>query len=171
VTRLVNVAANLEVTVVSGDTTVYKGYTDGTGRFETTPLEPGIYIFQLRIPRTMITPCRYTLVLGGARPLGDALVGAGVALGMNAQVRRPGPVRGQVTGRRVILVPPTTATAGTATATKTNGPAGTRTSVTLPRSQTNSTTTMSSIPLRATPVSAKARPVPAGTASPTPRPY
>ncbi len=91
--------------MASSSGTVFRGVTDGNGRFETTPLEPGVYFIQLRIPKTIAVPTRYTLALSGARPLGDALTGPGVALGMNAEVRRLGPVRGFVNGRRVAVAP------------------------------------------------------------------
>lgn len=113
-----DVAANLEVTAMSGRTVVFKGYTDEHGRFETTPLPPGVYNFQLRIPKTITTPARYSLALSGARPMGDALVGPGVAVAMSAEVRRVTTVKGQASGRRVILVPATPpATAATNSAT------------------------------------------------------
>ena len=170
--RYVDLAANLEVSVVKGGGTVFKGYTDERGRFETTPLEPGVYIFQLRIPKTMITPARYTLALSGARPLGDALVGGGVALALNAEVRRSGPVRGHVNGRRVIIVPaPAPLTAGAATPSPTvNRPVATRTMATPPRSGINSTMTSTatqSAPARSSVAAAPVNRTAVATPSPT----
>lgn len=169
ITRLVNVAANLEVTVTTGSTTVFKGYTDEHGKFETTPLAPGVYSFQLRIPKTIITSARYTIALSGARPLGDALIGPGVALGMNAEVRRPGPVRGHVNALRALVPVSTTTTANAATPSKVNGPVATRTMAALPsaNSPTRRVTSTQPAPVRTTPSSAAVTTTRAATPTPT----
>ncbi len=159
---------------MNGRITVFKGYTDERGRFETTPLEPGVYIFQLRIPQTIInTPARYTLVLSGARPLGDALVGHGVALALNAEVRRPGPVRGHVNGRRVRVAPAPALGAQGATTTAATGnlPVVARTGTTPLRRTSSATiaTPTASTPMRAAVVSTPSAASPA-TPSLIPRP-
>lgn len=109
-----NGAPGLEVVAKIGRTVVFQGLTDGTGRFTTGPLEPGIYTFEVRVPKTIITPARYFLALSGAKPVSEPMMGPGLALSMNAQVRSARQVRGQVTGRRVIIVPAQPASASSA---------------------------------------------------------
>lgn len=125
----------MQVAVKSGRATVFEGITDATGRFVTPPLEPGVYSFEVRIPKGFVSSARYFLALSGAKPLGEAMTGPRVPLMMSAEVRRPTSVRGQVTGRRGAIAPATT-TAQTAGATPTSGataPTATRTTTTASR--------------------------------------
>ncbi len=117
-------APGVEVVVKAGRASVFQGLTDASGRFVTAPLEPGIYTFEVRIPKNVVTPARYFLALSGAKPMGEALMKPGVPLLMQAQVRRLTSVRGQVTARRVIIVPAT----GTTTTSTTGANAGSATS-------------------------------------------
>ena len=118
----------------AGRTKVFEGVTDASGRFVTTPLEPGLYTFELRIPKGFVSSARYFLALSGAKPVGDAMTSPAVPLMMQAQVRRLTSVRGQVTGRRVAVIPTiaTTATGGTATTTTAGTTVATRVSATTP---------------------------------------
>ena len=100
-----NGVPGLEVVASNGSAKVFQGLTDGSGRFSTGPLPPGMYKFEVRVPKTFITPARYFLALSGARPLGEPMMSRGVAVAMDAQVRRVGEVRGQVTARPVMIVP------------------------------------------------------------------
>ena len=109
-------APGVQVVVKAGRATVFEAVTDATGRFVTAPLEPGLYSFEVRIPKNVVTPARYFLALSGAKPVGEAMMMPGVPLMMQAQVRRPVSVRGQVTARRVVIVPAAGATTGTGTA-------------------------------------------------------
>jgi hypothetical protein len=105
-------APGMQVVVKAGRATVFDGITDGTGRFVTAPLEPGVYTFEVRIPKNVVPPpARYFLALSGAKPVGDPMMKKGVPLMMGAEVRRPTSVRGQVTARRVTIVPAATTTA------------------------------------------------------------
>jgi hypothetical protein len=65
----------------------------------------------VRVPKTIITPARYFLALSGAKPISEPMMGRDVALSMDARVRSTRAVRGQVTARRVIIVPAPTASA------------------------------------------------------------
>ena len=101
-----NVVPGLEVVALKGSSTVFKGITDGRGRFETGPLEPGIYTIEVRIAKGMPpTSARYFLALAGAKPLGNAMIRPGVALAIGAQVRTSAGIRGQVSARGVVYVP------------------------------------------------------------------
>src|SRR5687768_10436105 len=80
-----NTAPNVQVVVKKGFSTVFKGITDGTGKFSTPALEPGPYRFELRAPKT-VTPARYFLSLAGARPIGQTMTNPGGDLVMEAEV-------------------------------------------------------------------------------------
>ena len=101
-----NVVPGLEIVALKGSATVFRGVTDGRGRFETGPLEPGIYTIEVRISKTAPpTSARYFLAIAGAKPLGDAMIRPGVALAIGAQVRTSAGIRGQVSARGVVYVP------------------------------------------------------------------
>jgi hypothetical protein len=102
---------------MSGRTVAFEGLTDSRGRFATEPLAPGFYTIELRVPKNIITPAQYFVTLGGARPASDAMSAPGVALSMNAEVRNAGSMRGQVTARRVNIIPAQTTTTSTTTST------------------------------------------------------
>ena len=144
----------MQVVVKSGRTTVFEGITDATGRFVTPPLEPGVYSFEVRIPKGFVSTARYFLALSGAKPLGEAMTGPRVPLMMSAEVRRPTSVRGQVTGRRGAIATATT-TAQTAGATPTSGttaPTAPRTTTTTTASRPVPSSGRSSIGLRSAPL-------------------
>lgn len=102
----------IEVVVLNGSTIVFRGVTDGRGRFETGPLPPGIYTVEVRtMPNTPPTSARFFLSLAGAKPLGEATMRPGVALAMNASVRNPAGMKGQVTARGGIVYIPARGTA------------------------------------------------------------
>ena len=106
-------APGLEVIVTSDRSVVFEGITDAEGRFATTPLPPGIYTFEVRVPKTIGTESRYFLALSGAKPITQPLMRRDVAIMMDAQVRSVRSVRGQVTARHVtILTPPASAAPG-----------------------------------------------------------
>ena len=121
-------APGLEVIVRSGSSVVFEGVTDFEGRFATVPLPPGIYTFEVRVPKTIPTLARYSLALSGAKPVTEPLMRRDIAIMMDAQVRSPRPVRGQVTARNVtLLTPPATAspraiTAGASTPNRATAP-------------------------------------------------
>lgn len=77
-----NVAPNIEVTVKQASRTLFKGITDASGRFFTTPLEPGVYTFELRRPKTAL-PAQYFLLLSGAKPVSPATSDRRVVLRMH----------------------------------------------------------------------------------------
>jgi hypothetical protein len=62
-----NPAPSVQILAKSGKTTVFQAITDGEGKFYTPPLEPGIYLFEVRGPK-IIGTTRYFLSLAGARP-------------------------------------------------------------------------------------------------------
>lgn len=103
-------APNVQVTVKQGKTELFKGITDGSGRFTTLPLDPGIYRFELRALKTA-PPAQYFLLLSGAKPVTTAMADKKAVLMMDAQVRRPRSVTGQVTARRIRIIAPTPPTA------------------------------------------------------------
>lgn len=93
-----------------GRTKVFTGITDVTGRFTTPPIEPGVYTFELRALKTA-PPAQYFLILSGAKPVTAAMADKNAVLMMNAQVRTARSVTGQVTARRLRIVPPADASA------------------------------------------------------------
>ncbi len=104
-----NFVRGQEVVALKGSSIVFRGFTDGQGRFATGPLEPGVYTVELRTPKgAPPTSARYFLALAGAKPLGDAVIRPGVALAMQAQVRRGTGIKGQVSARggMVYVQPP-----------------------------------------------------------------
>ena len=103
-----SVAPNVQVNVKQGRTTVFTAITDARGRFTTMPIEPGIYTFELRALRTA-PPAQYFLLLAGAKPVSAAMADQKAVLMMDAQVRRPRSVTGQVTARRLRIVAPPSA--------------------------------------------------------------
>ena len=106
-------APNVQILAKSGKVTVYQAITDGEGKFATPPLEPGIYLFEVRGPK-IIGATRYFLSLAGARPAGETLTDAAGNIAMQAEVRRPTSVRGQVRATRVLRLPPPDAMASQA---------------------------------------------------------
>lgn len=99
-----NVVPGLDIVVAKGSAVVFHGVTDGKGRFETGPLDPGVYTIEVRTaPNTPPSSARFFLSLGGAKPLGEATMRPGVALAMNATVRNPAGIRGQVSARGGIV--------------------------------------------------------------------
>ena len=101
-----NGVPGLEVVAMQGSSTVFRGITDGSGRFQSGPLAPGNYTIEVRIAKGMPpSSARYFLALAGARPLGDAMIRPGVALAIGAQVRTSAGIRGQVSARGVVYVP------------------------------------------------------------------
>ena len=112
-TALGATAPGLEVVVTSGGSVVFEGITDAEGRFATTPLPPGIYTFEVRVPKTIGTESRYFLALSGAKPITQPLMRRDVAIMMDARVRSARSVRGQVTARHVtIFTQPASASPG-----------------------------------------------------------
>ncbi|MEP6809460.1 MAG: hypothetical protein ABI992_04400 [Chthoniobacterales bacterium] len=110
----------LDVVAMRGSAIASKVVTDEKGRFQTGPLEPGVYTIEVRtVANTPPTSGRYFLALVGGRPLGDARIRSGVALAMEVQVRNSAGIKGQVTARGFIYVPrrSTTATTGNAVST------------------------------------------------------
>ena len=99
-----NPAPGVQILVKQGRTTVFTGFTDGAGKFYTGPLEPGIYLFEVRGPK-VVGPTRYFLALAGARPAGETLTNADGDLAMQAAVRRPRSVTGQVRAMRTMRLP------------------------------------------------------------------
>lgn len=97
-------APGVQIIVNQGGATVFQAITDATGHFSTTTLAPGEYQFEVRGPK-VVPPVRYFLVLGGARPVGQPITNAAGDLGMQAQVRRAGSIRGQVSSSRIIVLP------------------------------------------------------------------
>ena len=97
-------APGVQVIVKTGGAAVFTTITDGTGQFATGDLEPGQYLIEVRGPK-VVPPVRYFLVLSGARPVGQTLTNAGGDLAMQAQVRRPTSIRGQVSASRIIVLP------------------------------------------------------------------
>lgn len=97
-------APGVQVLVNLGGATVFKGITDTTGQFSTGALEPGVYAIEVRGPK-VVPPVRYFLVLSGARPVGQTMTNAAGDLAMQAQVRRPTSLRGQVSANRIIVLP------------------------------------------------------------------
>lgn len=114
-----NPAPGVQILVKQGRTTVFAGTTDGTGKFYTAPLEPGIYLFEVRGPKA-VGPTRYFLALAGARPAGETLTNADGDLAMPAEVTRPRGVTGQVRARRTLRLPPVGAP-GEGTASQSSG--------------------------------------------------
>jgi hypothetical protein len=106
-------APNVQILAKSGKVTIFQAITDGEGKFSTPPLEPGIYLFEVRGPK-IIGATRYFLSLAGARPAGETLTDAAGNLAMQAEVRRPTSVRGQVRATRVLRLPPPDAMASQA---------------------------------------------------------
>ncbi len=97
----------LEVVALKGSAVVFRGVTDAKGRFQTGPLEPGVYTIEVRtVPNTPPTSARFFLALAGAKPLGDATFRPGVAVAMNASVRNPAGIRGQVSARGGLVYVP-----------------------------------------------------------------
>ncbi|MFN2476242.1 MAG: hypothetical protein ABR526_07885 [Chthoniobacterales bacterium] len=111
-------AAGVQVLVNRGGATVFKGITDTTGQFTTDTLEPGEYQVEVRGPK-VVPPVRYFLILSGARPMGQTITNAAGDLGLEAQVRRPVSIRGQVSSSRIIVlnnpVPPANPSPSSAT--------------------------------------------------------
>ncbi len=102
-----NSVPGIEVVTMQGASVVHRAITDGKGRFETGPLAPGVYRVEVRtMPNTPPTAARFFLALAGAKPLGDATIRPGVALAMDAMVRNPNGIRGQVTARGGIVYVP-----------------------------------------------------------------
>ena len=97
-------APGVQVIVKNGGTTVFRGVTDGSGKFYTPPLAPGTYLFDVRGPK-VLAPNRYFLALAGARPLGETMTNAAGDLAMQAEVRQGKSVRGQVRAFRVLRNP------------------------------------------------------------------
>ena len=122
-------APNVEVSVKQGKTAVFKGITDGSGRFTTTLLEPGVYRFELRALKTA-PPAQYFLLLSGAKPVSGAMFDKKTVLTMDAQVRAAKSVTGQVTARRMMISKPQAATA--TAAGNTMAPAAPRVTTTQP---------------------------------------
>jgi hypothetical protein len=110
----------VQILVKKGSATAFQGITDGAGKFFTPPLEPGIYQFEVRAPR-IVGATRYFLALAGARPLGGALTNAFGELAMQAEVRKPVSVRGQVRAFRVMR-PPASADTETTNGSSTSVP-------------------------------------------------
>ena len=108
-----SVAPNVQVNVKQGRTKLFTGVTDGSGRFTTVPLEPGIYTFELRALKTA-PPAQYFLLLSGAKPVSTAMADKKAVLMMDAQVRTPRSVTGQVTARRLRIATPEGAAAAPA---------------------------------------------------------
>ena len=117
-----SVAPNVQVNVKQGRTKVFTGITDGSGRFTTVPVEPGVYTFELRALKTA-PPAQYFLLLSGAKPVSAPIADKKAVLTMDAQVRTARSVTGQVTARRLrILAPADTASATGAPAAVTAPP-------------------------------------------------
>lgn len=129
-------APNVQVNVKQGRTKIFTAITDGSGRFMTAPVEPGVYTFELRVLKTA-PPAQYFLILSGAKPVTQAMADKNAVLMMDAQVRTARSVTGQVTARRLRIVAPaaTSPAAGQpTTTTSAPAPAATPTAV-LSRSQ------------------------------------
>lgn len=95
-----NPVPRMEVVARQGSTILYRGFTNDRGRFSTGPLQPGIYTIDvLTVPNTPPTSARYFLSLSGAKPVGEATLRPGIAVSMDASVRRPTSIKGQVTAR------------------------------------------------------------------------
>lgn len=103
--RAASVAPNVQVNLKQGRTKLFTGVTDASGRFTTTPLQPGIYTFELRALKTA-PPAQYFLLLSGAKPVSTAMADKKAVLMMDAQVRSPRSVTGQVTARRLRIATP-----------------------------------------------------------------
>ena len=99
-----NPAPGVQVIVKNGSSTVFRGVTDGSGKFYTPPLAAGTYLFDVRGPKAL-APNRYFLALSGARPLGEAMTNTAGDLAMQAEVRDGKSVRGQVRAFRVLRNP------------------------------------------------------------------
>ena len=108
-----SVAPNVQVNVKQGRTKLFTGVTDGSGRFTTVPLQPGVYTFELRALKTA-PPAQYFLLLSGAKPVSTAMADKKAVLMMDAQVRTPRSVTGQVTARRLRIATPEGAAAAPA---------------------------------------------------------
>ena len=106
-------APNVQVNVMQGRTKIFTGLTDANGRFTTVPVEPGVYTFELRALKTA-PPAQYFLLLSGAKPVSPPMADQKAVLTMNAQVRRPRSVTGQVTARRLRIISPEAASASPA---------------------------------------------------------
>ncbi len=102
-----NPVPGLEVLTKKGNAVVFRGVTNTKGRFETGPLEPGVYTVEVRtMPNTPPSSARFFLALAGAKPVGEATIRPGVAVAMEAMVRNPAGIRGQVTARGGIVYVP-----------------------------------------------------------------